>query len=155
MVVLNWSCERTVVSVRRPLPGSTSSGSGASENSARPEGVSNTRSRARCPMRKPCGWRARLVKAPKPPRTRPHAWRVGAEAAGEVLPTVFLRAAETGEDQRPLAVHDVAAVELGAHLHGQRTVSKRAECVWNVGSCEREVAGESDEHLDVAGVHRP
>ena len=56
-MVLNWSCERIVVSKSRPSPGSVSSGSGACENSARAEEVRKTRSRG--------GWAIQSVRVPR------------------------------------------------------------------------------------------
>src|SRR6478672_3831148 len=67
---------------------------------------------------------------------------------------VFLGSSEAGENQRALAVHDVAAVELRAHLDGQLTVSQRLGGVGKVGRAKREVAAERDEDLHLAAVHR-
>ena len=67
---------------------------------------------------------------------------------------VFVGAPEAGQDQRALAVHDVAAVELRAHLDGQLAVSQRLGGVGKVGRAKREVAAERDEDLHVAAVHR-
>src|SRR4029077_9303822 len=67
---------------------------------------------------------------------------------------VFLGAPEAGQNQRALAVRDVAAVELRAHLDGQLTVSQRLGGVGKVGRGKREVAAECDEGLHLAAVHR-
>jgi hypothetical protein len=67
---------------------------------------------------------------------------------------VFLGAREAGQDQRLLAVDEVPAIELRAHLHGQLAALQGLEGMDGVRCGEREVAAEGDEHLDVAAVHR-
>src|SRR6478672_8236501 len=67
---------------------------------------------------------------------------------------VFLGSSEAGENQRALAVHDVAPVELRAHLDGELTVSQRLGGVGKVRGAKREVAAERDEDLHLAAVHR-
>src|ERR1700757_2352131 len=67
---------------------------------------------------------------------------------------VFLGASEAGQNQRSLAVHDVAAVELRAHLDGQLTVSQRLGGVRKVGCAKCEVTAKRDEDLHLATVHR-
>src|SRR5262249_47495718 len=67
---------------------------------------------------------------------------------------VFLGASEAGQNQRALAVHDVAAVQLRAHLDGQLTLSQRLGGIGKVGCAKGEVAAERDEHLHLAAVHR-
>src|SRR5260370_39712860 len=67
---------------------------------------------------------------------------------------VFVGASEAGQNQRALAVHDVAAVELRAHLDSQLTVSQRLGGVGKVGRAKREVAAERDEDLHLPAVHR-
>src|SRR4029077_2828172 len=66
---------------------------------------------------------------------------------------VFIGASEAWQNQRAFAVHDVAAVELRAHLDGQLTVSQRLGGVGKVGRGKREVAAECDEDLHLAAVH--
>src|SRR6476646_10983752 len=67
---------------------------------------------------------------------------------------VFLGSSEAGQNQSAVAVHDVAAVELCAHLDGQLTVSQRLGGVGKVGCAKRKVTAERDEDLHLAAVHR-
>src|SRR6185295_8142760 len=67
---------------------------------------------------------------------------------------VFVGAPEAGQNQRALAVHDVTAVELRAHLDGQLAVSQRLGGVGKVGRAKREVATERDEDLHLNAVNR-
>src|SRR5919106_411965 len=67
---------------------------------------------------------------------------------------ILVRAGEAGQDQRPLAVHDVAAVELRAHLDGELALAQRLEGVVLIRRAEGEVAAERNEDLHVACLHR-
>ncbi len=58
------------------------------------------------------------------------------------------------QDQRVLAVHQVAAVEACRDVHGQRARAQRIEGPRRIGRGHREVAAQADEHLDVAIEHR-
>jgi hypothetical protein len=51
-------------------------------------------------------------------------------------------------------VHQVTAVELGAHLHGQVAVAQRLEGARQVRCGQREVAAQRHEHLHLAALHR-
>jgi hypothetical protein len=56
MVVLNWSCERSVCRSSRPS-GTSSTSMGLTENTALPTSVGNSReSRGGCGSTKPPGW---------------------------------------------------------------------------------------------------
>jgi len=66
---------------------------------------------------------------------------------------VELGASQAREDQRLPTVHEVAAVELGAHLHRQVAAPQPLRGVRRVGGGEREVAAHPDEHGEGAGVH--
>ena len=181
-MVLNWSWERTVASISRPSPGSVSSGSGASPNSARPEGVQEAAlagGLAEAEAVRVADARVEVLEAvehlrhrvadpvvvlgvPLPGRVaagqrgpghagqdrafRPQVRRVGLlHPVGDVHHRhrvldadsllaaglmVLVGARQAGQDQRLLAVHDVAAVELGATC----TVSSQFR---NASKCRR------------------
>ena len=83
--------------------------------------------------------------SPSSPRpSRPEAARL----------LVLVGARQAGQDQRLLAVDEVAAVELGADLDGQLAVPQAPRTCRRVGRREREVAAEADEHLHLAAMHR-
>ena len=83
-----------------------------------------------------------------------HAHRVlhrGALEACGLL--VLLGAAQARQDQGAAAVDQVAAVELGAHLHREIAGAQPRTGVRGVRSGEGEVAAHRDEDLDVPAVH--
>ena len=61
---------------------------------------------------------------------------------------------QAGQDQRLLAVHDVATVQLGRDVHGQIAVLQRLEHVRRIRRGQRQVTAQADEHLHPALVHR-
>ncbi len=68
---------------------------------------------------------------------------------------VTVGAAERGQDERGAAVHDVAAVQLRRHLHGQRATAQCCLGDRGVRRRKREVAAHAHEHLGAAVAHRP
>lgn len=67
---------------------------------------------------------------------------------------VDLGAAKAGQDQRIAAMHEVAAVELGRHVHGQLAVAQRRVGGVGIGRGGGEVAAHREEHLALAIAHR-
>ncbi|MNU85430.1 hypothetical protein D3C71_751710 [compost metagenome] len=55
--------------------------------------------------------------------------------------------AQARQDQRVFTVGQMAAVELGADLHGQVAIAQRLEGAWAVGGGLGEVAAQGDEHF--------
>ncbi|MNN27892.1 hypothetical protein D3C81_1414430 [compost metagenome] len=60
---------------------------------------------------------------------------------------------EAGQDQRLPAGDQMAAVELGADLHGQRAALQRLVGARGIRGGLGEVATQADEHLHLAGEH--
>src|SRR6185312_13761867 len=100
---------------------------------------------------------------------RVHAAVGRVDAAGGVLGRDDLRtggllvafdAAVAGEEVGDLAADQVAAVELGGHLHGQAQPAPGLFHPFGVGDGAHEVAAEAEEGLDLApedalaGLHR-
>ncbi|OMP12944.1 hypothetical protein COLO4_02540, partial [Corchorus olitorius] len=67
---------------------------------------------------------------------------------------VDLGAAQARQDQRGLAVHDVAAVELGGHVHGQVALAQAGPRGGGVGRGRCKVAAHGEEHARGALLHR-
>ena len=66
---------------------------------------------------------------------------------------IAVGAAKRRQDQRGAAVHHMAAVELGRHLHCQRAAAQRGLGDRGVRSRRREVAAHAHEHLGPAVAH--
>ncbi|MNT05950.1 hypothetical protein D3C72_1405970 [compost metagenome] len=66
---------------------------------------------------------------------------------------VDFRAPQGGQQQRFLADDQVAAIELGGHLHRQRALAQGGKSQRRVGRGGREIAAQRNEYLDVAALH--
>ena len=83
-----------------------------------------------------------------------HAHRVfHRHALRHAVLQVDLRAPQGGQQQGFLADDQVAAIELGGHLHRQRALAQRGKGQRRVRRGGREIAAQRNEHFDVAALH--